>query len=130
MVCLDTDILIDFLRNDKIAIKKISKLKESNVELTTTTINTFELFKGALRSKQGDALENLVGLLINLKILDFDFSASRKAADIFEALRIKGETVDSSDLIIASIAIMNNEHLLTRNLQHFKRIPELNIEGM
>ncbi len=130
MVCFDTDILIDFLRNDKYAIEKISELKEKNIKLATTTINTFELFKGAFRSKQKEALDSLMGLLSNLSVFDFDFQSSKKAAQILEELRINGEAIDNADLMIASIALANNEKLLTRNIQHFKKIPELKIEEM
>jgi len=127
MVCLDTDIIIDFLRKDKNTIKKFSEFKENNIELKTTAVNTFELFKGALRSKQEDASESLSGLLTNLKILNFDFESSKKAAEIIEELRIKGEAIDPSDLMIASIVIANNETLMTRNTKHFEKIPDLKI---
>ena len=127
MVCLDTDVIIDFLRNESYATKKIKGFRDKEIELSTTSINTFELFKGALRSNQKDAMETLVGFLNNLKILDFDFEASGKAAEIFEDLRKKGEPTDPLDLIIASVVIKNKETLLTRNIKHFNRIQELNI---
>lgn len=130
MVCLDTDILIDFLRNDNYTLKKISEFKKNNIELATTTINTFELFKGAFRLKQKDAFDGLTGLLNNLKIFDFNFKASEKAAQILEKLRLNGETIDALDLMIASIAIINNELFLTRNIKHFSKISELKIKEM
>jgi len=129
MVCLDTDIAIDFLRNDKEVIKKLEEYRDKEIELSTTSINTFELLKGALRSKQEDAMETLRGFLNNLKILNFNFETSEKAAKIFESLRIKGELIDPLDLIIASVVIENKETLWTRNIKHFKRIPELKIEA-
>ena len=49
MVCLDSDIIIDYLRNDKKTVKKIIDLKESGIELSTTSVNAFELFKGNMR---------------------------------------------------------------------------------
>ncbi|MBI2630388.1 type II toxin-antitoxin system VapC family toxin [Candidatus Pacearchaeota archaeon] len=130
MACLDSDILIDFLRKDKIAIGKIKELNETGQKLTTTSINVFELFKGALRSKQDSAIESLNGLFSVLDILDFDFLASQKASEIFENLRIKGEPIDPLDLMIASIAVINNEKLVTRNKKHFNRISELEIDEM
>ena len=128
MVCLDTDIVIDFLRNDREVIKKLGEYKDKEIELSTTSINTFELLKGALRSNQEDAMETLKGFLNNLKMLNFNFETSEKAAKIFEILRIKGELIDPLDLIIASIAIENREALWTRNIKHFKRISELQLE--
>lgn len=127
MVCLDSDIIIDFLRKEKEATRKIIELKNNNITLATTAVNSFELFKGALRSKQKDAIDSLSGLLNSLKILDFNLSASKKAAEILEELRIEGNVIDHSDLMIASIAIVNNETLMTRNIKHFERMRELKI---
>jgi len=130
MVCLDSDILIDFLRNKSYAVEKVKELSERNVEISTTSINTFELIKGAMRSNQVDAMEVVYSLISNLKVLDFDFNASKKASEIFEELRRGGNLIDPLDLIIASIAIVNGETFLTRNLSHFKRISELEIEKL
>ncbi len=85
------------------------------------------MFKGAFRSNQKDATEKLLGLLTNFKILDFNFQASEKAGKIFEELRVKGKTTDPLDLMIASIVLTNNETLLTRNLKHFKNIPDFEL---
>ncbi len=127
MVCLDSDVMIDFLRGEKYAINKIGELRDSEIELSTTAINAFELFKGALRLKQHDSKEIITNFLLHLRILDFNLDASLQAANIFENLRSKGELIDPLDLMIASIAIINNEPILTRNLSHFKRIPGLEI---
>ena len=128
MVCLDTNIIIDFLKQKKEIIEKIENIKKNDYEISTTTINTFELFKGI--SKKGDTKEIklLKDFLSHIFVLDFDFKSSIKAAEIFENLRKKGELIDPLDMQIASIVISNNETLLTNNINHFKRIPELKIE--
>jgi tRNA(fMet)-specific endonuclease VapC len=128
MVCIDTDILIDLLRKDPSTVKKISEIKDQDEELSTTTINSFELLKGALRSKQKDAKESTNKLIRNLKILDFDYEASEEAAEIFEDLRVKGMPLDPMDLMVASVAIANGESLLTGNIKHFERIKNLKLE--
>jgi len=122
---LDSDIIIDFLKNDKKIIERISKIKEEE-SLKTTTINVFELLNGflALNKKETFLLE----FINNLKVLNFNFEASEKAAEIFNELRSNGEEIDHLDLFIASIAITNKEKLFTRNKKHFNRIKELEIE--
>ena len=52
MVFLDTDVIINFLRKEPNAVNLIEKLKEDEEPLKTTTINEFELWKGAYRKKQ------------------------------------------------------------------------------
>jgi tRNA(fMet)-specific endonuclease VapC len=121
-ICLDTDIIINSLKSKEFG-KKLLKLKKQGVSLHTTTINTFELFKG-VREKERESLENFFS---GLKILDFDIKASEKASQIFNNLKKQGNNLDLADIMIASIAIVNNQALLTENKKHFKRIPELTL---
>lgn len=127
MVCLDTNVIIDFLRQKPAIVEKINKIQKEGLELSTTTITTFELFKGIFRKGNDEETKSLKGFLTNIFILNFDFKSSIKSAQIFEDLRKKGELIDPLDMEIASIAITNNEPLLTNNINHFKRIPELKI---
>jgi len=128
MVCLDTDIIIDFLKEREYAVRKISDIQERDLKLSTTTINSFELFKGALKSNNPESIHPLNQLLSNTFIHNFDLESSKKAAEIFESLKVKGELLDLADIMIAAIAITNKETLITRNIKHFKRIPGLEIE--
>ena len=124
MVCLDSDIIIDFLKNDKNALKKISRI-ENKGNLSTTSINIFEILIGFLHVNQ---LAKYQELLKNLKVIEFDFESSEKAAKIFDDLRKKGEMLDPLDIMIASVVIANKETLMTNNIKHFERIKELKLE--
>jgi tRNA(fMet)-specific endonuclease VapC len=127
MVCLDSDIIIEFLKNNKIILNKINDLQEKENNISTTSINTFEVLRGFVNYKS-DSINRFNNFLSNLKIYNFNFPSSKKAAEIFEELKSRGEMLDLADIMIASIAISNNETLLTNNISHFKRIPELKIE--
>ena len=48
--CLDSDILIDFLRGKEKAVKYIESIRESS-RIVTTVINVFELYYGAFKHK-------------------------------------------------------------------------------
>lgn len=127
MVCLDTDIIIDFLKEEKYAYDIIFKLKRSEDIISTTSINAFELFRGN-HKLSGESSSNAADLFLgNVKLHDFNISASKKAAEIFEDLKSRGEIIELADIMIASIAIVNDESLITRNLKHFERIKELKL---
>ena len=49
---IDTDILIDFLRNKKEAVLFVTHLEDKKALLSTTAINAFELYYGAHKSRQ------------------------------------------------------------------------------
>lgn len=126
MVCIDTDIIIQYLKGDEKADKKINELIDKE-ELITTSINVFELYKGGGRASS-EELDIISNFLTNFKILDFDSESSKKSAEIFNELKKQGKEVDPLDLMIASIAITKNQKLLTGNTKHFNRIPDLELE--
>lgn len=127
MVCIDSDIIIDFLRKERSAVLEIRKMNEGGVELSTTSINTFELLKGNTSLSQRSDKEALEGLLRTIKIYDFNLKSSRKAAEIFNNLKEEGNLIELPDIMIASIAIANDEPLFTNNKKHFQRIKELKL---
>ena len=69
---VDTDILIDLLRKKDYAVSLIKKL-EDEVELATSAINAFELYRGAYKSRnQEKNLASVKGLLNSLRMLNTD----------------------------------------------------------
>ena len=116
MVCLDTDIIIDFLKKDKLAYAKIIELKKSNVKITTTTINAFELFKGLPDLSEQSRYDAAEIFLNNIKVFKFTLSSAKKAAEIFNYLMSKGEIIELPDIMIASIAMENNEFQTSVNI--------------
>src|SRR3989338_740059 len=115
MVCFDTDVIIDFLRKDKAAVEKIINLKKSNEKISTTTVNAFELFKGVPDLSEQSRYDAAEIFLNNVKIFKFTLSSAKKAAEIFNDLKSKGENIELTDVMIASICIENQESFLTRN---------------
>jgi len=127
MVCIDSDVVIDFLRKDKVAVKRMSELS-ARENVFITSINSFELFKGLRNSSMSE--EELSEFVSNFYILDFNLEASQKAAEIFNQLKSEGCIIELPDIMIASIVITRNERLVTRNVRHFERIKGLRIEKL
>lgn len=129
MVCLDSDVLINFLRNDTKTISLIENLKQQGRLISTTSINCFELLKGIPKLSRMDK-NKVIDFLTNFNILGFNFDSSKKAAEIFDDLKSKGEIIDVADILIASIVLINKEPFITGNSKHFERIKELKIEDI
>ncbi|MFB6246708.1 MAG: type II toxin-antitoxin system VapC family toxin [Candidatus Pacearchaeota archaeon] len=126
MVCIDSDIIIEFLRNKESGVKTIRKIKQEDRELLTTSINSFEVLKG-IQDSPHEKQEGTKSFLSKFKILEFDFEVSEEAAQIFETLKKEGQPIELADIMIASIAIKNNEPLLTENKKHFKRMEKFGL---
>ncbi|MBE8538715.1 PIN domain-containing protein [Geoglobus acetivorans] len=130
MVCLETDFLVALLRKDEMAFNKLKSLVEDGERLFTTPVNAAELFKGAYMSKNvEDNLRKVRGLLARIDLLEFNLVASDIYGRIVSELGRRGEHVGEMDVLIASIALAHNERILTRNIKHFGRIRELEVES-
>ena len=127
MVCVDSDVLINFLRNKTSALNALNQLNKKNEELITTSVNSFELLRGVSNLSKNKE-EHIRKFLDNFTILDFDFDSSKKAAEIFNTLKEQGNSLDIVDVMIAAIAITNNQSLLTENKKHFERVEGLTLE--
>ena len=129
MVCLDTDFLVALLRGDKDARERGDEMDREDVKKATTPINAFELFLGAYLSERRDANLTVVReLLSNLELLEFDLRSCEEAGLIAAGLRSRGEPIGVRDSMIAGIASKFEETVLTRNIEHFSRVKELNVE--
>jgi len=128
-ICLDTDFIVALLRNHPEAVKKAEEYDSVKAEISTTSMNAFEIYLGAFRSRMAEKNVKQADSLLNaIKILELDLESSRKASEILSRLIRKGEPIDLRDAIIAGIALTNGCTLITRNTEHFKRITGLSIE--
>jgi tRNA(fMet)-specific endonuclease VapC len=125
---IDTDLLIDLLRNHKQATAFIAKLEEKNIILITTAINLFELNHGAHKSKESEKNLQAIHILTSrLSILPFTSKAAQKAGHIYAQLERQGQPIGLRDILIAAIALTRECSIATRNQAHFSRISDLEI---
>lgn len=129
MVILDTDVLVGVIRNDGDAVNKLSQLEHEGIDLSTTAITAFELVEGAhISRKAEDNIALVEGLIDDLSVYYFDKTCGRIAGKLSAELTKEGKTIDYLDIMIASIALVKDEALVTRNVKHFSRIGGLKIE--
>ena len=62
---IDTDILIDLLRNKKQAITFLASLEAKNLILCTTAVNIFELHHGAHKSEEPEKNVQAINIVVN-----------------------------------------------------------------
>ncbi|MCZ7397233.1 MAG: type II toxin-antitoxin system VapC family toxin [Candidatus Methanoperedens sp.] len=124
-IVIDTDVLIDLLRDKGYAVSKIRSL-EKNDELATTDINAFELYFGAYNSRdKASNIASTKGLLKTLTLMHTKDESMETAGRIFAQRRAKGKMIEIRDLLIGSIALQNGYKLLTNNRGHFEGIEGL-----
>jgi len=127
-VIVDTDLLIDLLREDEKTTTFISQLEKRKCRLATTAVNIFELYHGAHRSNQTEeALKSIRDLLKDLVLLSLTPRSAKKAGHIIATLEARGQLIGLRDTLVAAIAITRQYTVATRNVKHFSKIEGLSI---
>jgi tRNA(fMet)-specific endonuclease VapC len=125
---IDTDILIDFLRNRKEAVAFVTQLEEKKTLLSTTAINAFELYYGAHKSRQSvQTLQSTRKLLDRLVLLPLTSRSAQRAGHIYAELELEGQPIGLRDTFIAAIALTRKCSVATRNTEHFKKVKGLTV---
>ena len=125
-VCLDTDVLIDFLRGNTVTVKMIKKL-EKDYELATTSINIFELYYGACKTRKEKNVKAVDDLSSSLEVYMLTDKSAKISGELIAELESRGEVIDFRDVLIAGMVIENGSSLLTGNVKHFRRIKGLKL---
>lgn len=125
---LDTDTCIYWLKGNENIERSIIRHGLGNVFITVIT--ECELFYGAYKSiKKDKNLAVIEELRTRIKTLHTVSGVPSLYGKIKAELESKGQALDDADLLISSIALLNNATLVTNNIEHFKRINGLKIEN-
>ena len=121
----DTDVIVDHFRG----VKRIDdSLVEKGAVISLITYG--ELMYGAEKSGQKNKQKELIRSFVEkvgVEIINIDKKTIKVYAELKAKLEIQGQRLDEFDLLIASTALVNELTLVTRNLRHYKRIPNLEI---
>lgn len=130
MYCFDTDVLSAAVRRDP-PLHLIRRLARVPAEHQfTTAITQGELLYGAAR-RGGARLTALVRDVIERAqvILPFDSDAAEVYGPLRARLETEGHPLAEPDLRIACIALSHDLTLVTGNVRHFERVPDLRVEN-
>ena len=129
MICLDTDVIIDYLKGKQDAVDVI---KEYAGEVITTELNVFEVFHGIyLRNYSIEKEKEIADSFFNsLDVLPFDEGCGELGAKITAELVKKGKLIEQNDCLIAAIILKSRfDKIITKNNKHFSRIRGLKVIG-
>ena len=125
---IDTDILIDFLRNRKESVEFVKELEKKKTILSSTAINAFELYYGAHKSKQSaQTLQATKNLLDRLVLFPLTPRSAKRAGHIYAELELKGNPIGLRDTFVAAIALTRRCSVATKNTVHFQKVKDLTV---
>jgi predicted nucleic acid-binding protein len=126
MPVADTSFVIDLMRRDQGAISLYEEYEQRGIALQTTGITALELYKGAFISGTAQNRLNVAALLELFTVLPIDETIYEAFGRISSALALRGDAIGDFDEVIATLALMNDGEIITRD-RHFSKIPHLNI---
>lgn len=129
MVVLDTDFLIDAMAAEDAAVERLDELLDGYRPVAVSAISVMQLHHGIERSSRPRAeRERVTETLASLLTYPVDGSVAAQAGTIDGRLTSEGERIGASDVLIGATALDRDEPVLTRNTEHFERIPGLEVE--
>lgn len=121
-ICLDTSILIDHRRTKPRQNSVFFDLSRK-YELVVSSVTVFELWKGDSTNETAFWEE----LFERMQILTFDTAVAKIAGIDYLYLEKTGQRIGAEDVLIAATAKRHNLRLATTNVNHFNRIPDLQL---
>lgn len=119
MIVLDTSALIDFFRG-------VEKTREfMNNDVATTVMTYYEIFSGVKHRKARKEERFFRRFFSEIDVLDFDLKAAEEASDIMGRLLSIGTPVNSMDVLIAGIAVVNGAEKIVSKDEDFIRISKV-----
>ena len=125
---LDTDILSELLKQHPLVLQRVRTYLAEHGRLAFSIITRYELLRG-LKAKQARTQEAAFTLLCQASlILPLTDQVVDRAATLYGELHRQGALLHDADLLIAATALEAQRTLVTNNLAHFQRVPNLVIE--
>lgn len=123
---LDTNICISMFKNKQGIREKILDVSLTNCFVSEITLA--ELFYGAAKSGREEHFKDVEMVIRMFKVLPV-YPCLRLYGGMKVELEAKGMRIDEFDLLIGATAVFNKMVMVTSNVKHFERIPEIQIEN-
>jgi len=126
---IDTDILSYYFKGDDEVVKSFEKYLNDYGVVEISTITYYEITGGLLARNALKQLAVFEDFISGNVVLPVTEKSAKISAQLYPELRLKGNSLDDIDLLIAGVAIENDMIVVTNNEKHFARIPGLRIEN-
>ena len=123
---LDTNVLIAMLKDKNDVRKQILKVGFENCYVSEISIA--ELFYGAAKGGRKKNMEDVYHILRLFEILPI-FPSLKMYGQVKAMLEMQGRRIDDFDLLIGATALQNKLTMVTANVKHLERIPNLIVEN-
>ena len=121
MYLLDTNAIIYYVKDENEVVSIIEDIYTKNVPVYVSAMTEAELF--AFPEMSDEETERIEKFLQSVSIIPMDSQVARLTGSIRKKYQLK-----IADSVIAATALFTGTQLLTRNVNDFKKVTELNIQ--
>jgi tRNA(fMet)-specific endonuclease VapC len=123
---IDTDWVASYLNGRADAIQLLNSVAPSGIAISLITYG--EIYDGIYHGKTPKAAERgFLQFLRTATVLPLNRSIMKRFAQVRGDLRRAGQTIADTDVLIGATALHYQLELVTRNVRHFQRIPQLKL---
>jgi tRNA(fMet)-specific endonuclease VapC len=127
MILLDTDVCIEILRGNTKVLEHLSLAQET---ACISFMTVAELYYGAEKSNQVEKNKtNIERFLLATVVWESTIHILKKFGELKAKLDKTGNLIEDADLFIAATSLTHCKYLVTGNVKHYQRIPELEIRN-
>lgn len=124
---LDSSFLVDVLRGREDVATRVEELDASGAP-GASSVTVMELWEGIQLADTSDAERSAVErLLTEIHEFPFDRDCAIAAGRINAELVRAGTPIDAADVMIAATGLVHDRPVVTRNVDHFERVPDLDV---
>lgn len=127
---LDTSFVEDVASGEEDAVQAADVLRQEGIPERLSVVTLYELYWGVgyvdTPQRERDRID---GVLESKEVYEVTPEIARKAGRIAGQLSSAGRPInDPGDELIGATGVVHDEPVLTRNVDHFERIPGLEVE--
>lgn len=122
LLLIDTDVLIDVGRKNKIAIDRLNEEQKTSI-IAISSITHMELIVGCRNKNE---LKQLEKFLEDFEIINLNYEITQKAIELLKEYKLSHGLLIADSLIAASAMILDAP-LLTKNQKDFRYIKGLKV---
>lgn len=126
---VDTNVLVRFFRGEEKVIEKLDQVISKG--LGVSCISLAELYHGAeksMKTKRGIKDINRLLEAPKVEVIKFADKEAREFGKLMNELEMKGNKLDSMDVLIAATAKIHKLVILTSDKRHFTRLDKFGVK--
>ncbi|RQG97295.1 PIN domain-containing protein [Natrarchaeobius chitinivorans] len=124
---LDTSFLVDVLRGEE-TVKQAIRTVDERGTARVSSVTVMELWEGIHLADPAENQRAIVtNVLEDVREVPFDRDCATTAGEINTRLHRNGTPIEAADVMIAATALVRDVPVVTKNVDHFERIDDLEI---